>query len=107
MPKTLNDLKIKFADLTRRLETDAAEEQRIRADLQEKQAKLQQQANSDSQMAEALLRPILQRREKDSRERTKLEGQIELLEERDKEKAELERAQVAAPQGGGEKEDGT
>ena len=100
MPKSLTDLKAKHSDLTRRLETDAAEEQRIRAELQEKQAKLQQQANSDSQMAEALLRPILQRRERDSRERTKLEGQIELLEQAESEKAALERAQVAEKEAG-------
>jgi hypothetical protein len=100
MPKSLTDLKAKHSDLTRRLETDAAEEQRIRAELQEKQAKLQQQANSDSQMAEALLRPILQRRERDSRERTKLEGMIEMLEQVESEKAALERAQVAEKEAG-------
>lgn len=100
MPKSLNDLKAKHSDLTRRLETDAVEEQRIRAELQEKQAKLQQQANSDSQMAEALLRPILQRRERDSRERTKLEGMIEMLEQVESEKAALERAQVAEKEAG-------
>lgn len=85
--KTKDGLKLEHSDLTRQMEADVREEQRVRAELQEKQSKLQQQADSDARMADALLRPILARREEQNRKRTKLEAQIELLEEQEKEAA--------------------